>query len=257
MNIQAPNPLVEPSPRTAACVNSARRPWGARGAMVGLIAGLAFALFQPAAKAANVLPVDTGNLETTTFLLTGPMVGGETAKLQTEIEKVAAGRRITVIMDSPGGLVDEGIRLGRLFYNERIGTAVVATGGGCHSSCAIAFLGGRDKMTGAPLRIMMSGSKLGFHQTRQFLDNNRTYSPKEMAQAYEHSQNVTGLIDAYIREVGASHEFLTMMLKAPSSSIALVGELDALRLGIHVMEQATERLLMPNTVPAKVAAYDR
>jgi hypothetical protein len=51
---------------------------------------------------------------------------------------------IAVYLNSPGGTLYEGMRLGRMFKDERIKT-VVEGGEMCASACAIAFLGGRDR----------------------------------------------------------------------------------------------------------------
>ena len=104
------------------------------------------------------------------------LVGGELLKLQAEVAKLPPDRRVAVILDSPGGLVAEGLKLGQFFHEAKIATFVFAGGIGCHSACSLAFLGGRDAATGKRLRVMMSGAQLGFHQFGAKFDPAKTYN---------------------------------------------------------------------------------
>src|SRR5215468_11977381 len=114
--------------------------------------------------AATITRIEIGSPDTTAFLLGGQLAGGELLALQSEVAKFPPNRRVAVILDSPGGLLSEGLKLGQFFYDAKIATFVFAGGYGCHSACALAFLGGRAAATGKPLRVLMSGARLGFHQ---------------------------------------------------------------------------------------------
>jgi hypothetical protein len=129
-----------------------------------LVAAVAFAASASAAPAANVTRVDTGLSGTTTLLYSGPVRQGDLVRLQNEVAKVAPGQRIALMLESPGGLVSEGLAIGRYIHANKITTIAIA-GPGCASACTQIFLAGRDFATGKPARIMISGAQVGFHQT--------------------------------------------------------------------------------------------
>ena len=224
---------------------TAIRGWGRRLAELAAAAVLALAVLASPADAGIVTRLESGVPGTALLMMAGDFVGGETARLKAEVSRLVPGQKVVLILESGGGLVDAGLELGRYIHANRLATVVVAGGKGCHSACALAFQAGRDHRTGEPLRLMVSGAKLGFHQISAKFDPQRSYSGADMAVAFEKSQQGIAAIEAYFREIGANLEFLTLLLKAPSASIALVNEFDALRLGIHVMDQSTQRLLAP------------
>src|SRR6516162_6351545 len=176
------------------------------------------------ARAASVTRVEIGSPDTTAFLLSGRLVGGELLALQAEVAKLPSNRRVAVILDSPGGLVSEGLKLGQFFYDAKITTFVFAGGYGCHSACALAFLGGREAATGKPLRVMMSGARLGFHQFGAKFDNTKTYTKKDMATVVQDTQRVMDAIIGYLRAINEDLDFLPLMLRAPHEAITLVND---------------------------------
>jgi hypothetical protein len=186
-------------------------------------------------QAATLKRVDFGAPSTATFLLSGLLVGGELSKLQAEVGKLPPSQRIVVILDSPGGLLVEGLRLGKFFHDARIATLVAAGGIGCHSACSLAFLGGRDAVTGKRQRAMMSGAKLGFHQFSARFDPGRTYTQKDMSVAVEEAHRVMDAIIGYLRSIDEDLSFLTLMLKAPHESMTLLDEEGAIKRGIEVL----------------------
>src|SRR5262249_56185114 len=99
----------------------------------------------------------------------GMVRGGETLAPEGAVGRLPPNRSVAVILNSPGGNLDEGMTLGRFFHRARISTFVLGYGGGCYSACAIAFLGGRDH-DGRPSRVKMTGGSLGFHQFRRVRD---------------------------------------------------------------------------------------
>ena len=127
---------------------SGYRRWRAHASALAVAGALAGVLGAGPAAAATLTQVEYGNPNTTTFLLSGPLTGGEQGKLQAEVAKLPPTRRIAIILNSPGGLLAEGLRLGRFFHDAKIATYVFAGGIGCHSACSLAFLGGRDSATG-------------------------------------------------------------------------------------------------------------
>ena len=108
------------------------------------------------------------------------------------------------------------------------------------------LLAGRDVITEQPSRIMVKGARLGFHQTRLSNLPNQNYSVQDIAAATQISQDSIKKLDAYFREIKADQEFLTLTLSSPNSSVTLLNELDALRLGIYVMDPQGNKLRTPD-----------
>ena len=221
----------------------------------GVLAGaLAGPLAATPATAANLSTIDNGGPNTTTFLLSGPFVGGEQAKLQAELAKLPPTRRVAIVLDSPGGLLAEGLRLGRFFHDAKIATFVFAGGTGCHSACSLALRGGRDTATGLRHRVMMSGAKLGFHQFSARFDQARTYSQKDMSVAVEDAHRVMDSIIGYLRAIDEDLSFLTLMLKAPHESLTLLTEEAAVQRGIHVVRGTAQSLIDPDIARSRLAS---
>ncbi len=197
------------------------------------------------ANAASVYKVDTGDATTTTLAFRGEIRDGDLARLQASTAKVPSSQRIVLLLDSPGGSVDEGIAIGRYVYATKI-TTVAIQGPGCHSACTYVFLAGRDINTDQPSRIMMKSARLGFHQTRLSNLPNQNYSAQDIDTATRISQDSIKKLDGYFKEIKADAEFLTLTLSAPNSTVTLLNELDALRLGIYVMDPQTDKLLLPD-----------
>ena len=106
--------------------------------------------------------MDIGLPNTVALMVRGQFTGNEILRVKSTIAEIEPGKRIVAVLDSPGGDVIQGEALGRFFYDAKIPTLVLA-GSVCASACTYAFLGGRNPVTGNPLRILASGAKLGFH----------------------------------------------------------------------------------------------
>ncbi len=206
------------------------------------------------ASAGTVTEVKSGRPGLTVFLLNGQIVGGETLQLEALLSKMPSNQSAAIILNSPGGSLAEGLKLGRLFYRARIATSVLGHGGGCHSACAIAFLGGRDHER-KPSRIKMTGSNLGFHQF------NRARTPAELAKKYSkvdmqnemlRTHAVTLSIVEYLSDIGEDMSFLHLMLQAPNAQINLISNEDALTYGIHVLDENSEQVIDSTNVRARV-----
>ena len=215
------------------------------GAGIAAAAVLVLAQLSSAAGAASVYKVDTGDPKTTTLAFRGDIRDGDLARLQAQTAKIPSSQRIVLLLESPGGSVDEGIALGRYIYATKI-TTVAIQGPGCHSACTYIFLAGRDLFSDQPSRIMMKGARLGFHQTRLSNLPNQTYSAQDIDAATRISQDSIKKLDGYFKEIKGDPEFLTLTLSAPNSTVTLLNELDALRLGIFVMEPQSGKLLTPD-----------
>lgn len=223
------------------------RPAARKGLVIaGLVAtaSLVAAVQTTPAKAAMVYRVHTGDKDVSTLVLRGQIVAGDLGRLQRVTAKVPPSQRIVLMLESPGGSIDEGIAIGRYVYAAKI-TTVAIQGPGCHSSCAFVFLAGRDPNE-QPLRIMMKGARVGFHQGAiGTLPAGQVYSASDIETATGIGQDIVKRINAYFHEIKADPEFLTLVLSAPHRGITLLNEFDALRLGIYVMDTATQKLTTP------------
>jgi hypothetical protein len=103
----------------------------------------------------------------------------------------------TVRLDSPGGLLLEGTKIGSVIRDAALGT-LISRGEECASACALAFLGGTSRYatdTGIG-RQMEFGAALGFHGFRPATDSFRMESETLSA-----SRVVTALILEYAAEM--------------------------------------------------------
>jgi hypothetical protein len=204
---------------------------------VGIAAALA-----SAASAATVTRIENGRPGTATFLFEGSIVAGDVQRMTKALEKLPIGTSVSVILESPGGLVSEGLQLGTVFHRAKITTVVKGDGAICYSACALAFLGGRDLRTGLPARIKMSGGKLGFHQFRRTYDPLKVYTKADYEAEVARAQVTTGLIVTYLKQIGEDLSKLQLMLRAPSESMNVISNEESLKRGFHVLDEATGRL---------------
>ena len=102
-----------------------------RATALATASAIALPCLAASVQAASVARIEIGSPNTTAFLLGGQLVGGELLALQAEVAKLPPDRRVAVVLDSPGGLVTEGLKLGRFFHDAKIATFVFAGGFGC------------------------------------------------------------------------------------------------------------------------------
>ena len=121
--------------------------------------------------------------------------------LQAYIAKLPEKRTVTVYLNSPGGSIEEGIALGRLFHRAKIRTAVIGKGVVCNSACTTAFLGGRDPETAEPWRAKGSTAMLGF-QSFKIDWTDKSYTAPDMSMAIARTQRMTLVMADYMAEVG-------------------------------------------------------
>ena len=197
------------------------------------------------ARSATVTTVDTGNSNVATLAFSGRIIRGDLGRLQEQAARLPEGLRIVLLLDSPGGSINEGIALGRFIHAARM-TTVAIQGPGCHSACTFLFLAGRDYQTDRPSRIMMQGARIGFHQGRFQHILEKDYTAEDVSSAAGQAQGWIAQINAYFNEIKADHEFLTLVLSSPTRRLTYLNVIDALRLGIYVMDPMSKKLLTPD-----------
>src|SRR5258706_5122481 len=145
-----------------------------RGILGAAIAGLAFAALAQPASALEISKHAKDSAETNAVQLKGRIEDGDTYELQVYIAGLAKKPNVVVYLNSAGGNLREGMRLGRFFFQNKIET-VVESKTQCASACALAFLGGRDD-TGKPRRTKASTAGVGFHSFTPEFDQEKNYS---------------------------------------------------------------------------------
>lgn len=142
------------------------------------------------------------------------------------------GREVTVVMNSLGGSLIGGLRLGEMIRREGFDTYIAIlevnenkaeadlTNGICASSCAFAFLGGN-------FRNVYGGGKYGLHQISSNSEQKVT-----VKQAMSSTQDIIALISKYVESRGVSQEVISLSLKTKANSINWLSYDDLTRLRI-------------------------
>lgn len=207
-----------------------------------------------ATMAADVTQVPSGRNDLSIVLIEGGIRGGETLQLTQIISRLPADRQVAVILNSPGGNLEEGLKLGRLFHQTRIATFVMGYGGNCHSACSLAFLGGRGK-NGKPSRTQMVASELGFHQFRRDLGPdaaNLKFKKADMEREVTRARTVIVDIITYLVDIGEDMGKLHLMLQAPTTELKKVAVEEAPTLGINVMDERSQQVIEASAIRARV-----
>jgi ATP-dependent protease ClpP protease subunit len=114
-------------------------------------------------------------------------ISAETANVVERL--LRGGQRISeVYLDSPGGSLHAGMRIGMAMYAAKVGT-VVNRGAECQSACALAFLAGKNRY------IVGDEGNFGFHRQYYIIDGKVRYGPW--------SKDVAA-IDAYLKQIAVT-----------------------------------------------------
>ena len=135
----------------------------------------------------------------------GKIRSGDVYKLSRSYRKLPHNKQTIVVFNSGGGEMSAGIQMGNFLKQNHIGSAVVRNGM-CASSCALAFLGGRD-LYGKKLMILPNSSKLGYHS---FYYRNQKYVTSDKIQ-----KDLSYLMK-YFNYVNAPSGLITKMLDTSS-----------------------------------------
>lgn len=231
------------------------REWPRNALFAIAFATVGFFFASTCAESATVRGIASGRPGLSVILIEGRLDGGETLSLEALVSKLPLSTTIAIVLNSPGGALFEGMKLGRFFHQARIPTFVLGYGGVCASACAIAFLGGRDR-DGRPSRTKMFNSNLGFHQFRRDhgTDPNKKFSKANIEQEVLYTRATALEIIKYLSDIGEEMSFLHLMLKAPEADITLLSNEDAVTYGIHVMDERNEQIIDSGGIKARVEA---
>jgi hypothetical protein len=219
-----------------------------RGALAAAAAACATMLgATPLHADVAIFRMEIGLPNTVALMVRGQFTGNEILRLKSAIAEIEPGKRIVAVLDSPGGNVVQGEALGRFFYDARIPTLVLA-GSLCASSCTYAFFGGRNPVTGTPLRILASGAKLGFHNFAASGLPERAYTKAELEELSRASQQIVYRNLQHLMHVKAPLEVLKLNTGTSNESIHYITEGDALDYGIAVLDRQTGKLVLPENI---------
>jgi hypothetical protein len=165
-----------------------------------------------------------------TFSVTAASHGGRWRVLVTGMIPADAGSRLRaavaqygidkhaadVVLNSSGGSLPGGLSLGRAIRDLRFDTVLetLSDTTTCYSACAYAFLGGVSRRVGA--------GQIGFHE---FAPVPGAETDSRTSAAAQTSQQLMAMIDAYLTEMGVSHDLLSLGAKVgPSQTRGLSHE---------------------------------
>lgn len=188
--------------------------------------------------------VRMGLPNTTVVTLSGSLEEDEILKFKSFISNLPSSERVVVLLNSPGGSVFQGQSLGRYFYDARI-TTVVLSGAKCQSACTDVFLGGRDLVSGRPLRILATGGILGFHNFRSVDVPEKSYTKSDLEDVSRAAQVNTYEQLEYLESVDVPLDAVLLQLGTKAEDMHNLREADALDLGIAILNHKTGKLTSP------------
>ena len=218
-----------------------------RGLLAAAIGGALLGAVAQPAQALELSQHKSDSAEVNAILVKGRIDDGDTFDLQVYIANLPKKPTIVVYLDSPGGNLREGMRLGRFFHQAKIET-VVEGKTRCTSACALAFLGGRDNVTGKLKRTKSSTGAVGFHSFSREFDKDRTYSAQDLAYVLQRTQTEIFGVAEYLRAIGSDPDVLRVMLRAPANDMNFISNDDAIALGILVWDEKRNKLIEPELV---------
>jgi hypothetical protein len=165
----------------------------------------------PPGEGARFLDLDNYNVQ-----LSGNIENGDASRLEVKLRPlVADGRVFSFYLNSPGGSLIEGMKIGRVIRKYGLVTYVgqnrkedeKSLPGHCLSACALSFLGGS-------YRFVENGSIYGVHR----FYNNRSPSSQDMDMA----QIISAAVSSYIREMGVEAELFDQMTFAGKDDMNII-----------------------------------
>lgn len=165
-----------------------------------------------------------------TLSLTGTIDPGSATRFADEI--AARGEYVsTVLLDSPGGSVDDALAIGRLILEKGISTSV-ADGRLCASSCPLIFASGSERIAG-------KGAAIGVHQIYAAALTSTPVDALSLAGvAMADAQAVTAEITRHLTEAGVDPALWLHALETPPDRLYYFSpeEMERLKLVTKWME---------------------
>jgi hypothetical protein len=169
----------------------------------------------------RVVPLSPSGVfsDTTLVYLDGPIDAGAPDRLAKALDRAAG--KIAIWLNSPGGNLFAGMRLGRVIRKHGASTHIIDYGtllpGECYSACSLAFLGG-------VFRFNDNGARYGVH--RASLQGGPTPGDRDLA------PDLSAAIKGYIREMGIDARLFDLWAKAGPDEMYLLSQRQASELGV-------------------------
>lgn len=224
-----------------------------KGIFGAALAALVFGAFAQPASAIEITKHAKDSASVNAIQLKGRIDEGDTFDLQAYIASLPKKPHVVVYLNSPGGNLAEGMRLGRFFYEHKIET-VIESKTACASACALAFLGGRDDSTGKPLRTKASNSGLGFHSFTRDFDKDKNYTADDLKIVVQRTQSTVYVVADYLKAIGTDMDVIRLMLKAQANEMNFLSNDDALALNIRVFDEKRNQIVDPEQVMDRLNA---
>lgn len=185
--------------------------------------------------------------------MSGPIESGDAEKfMQFWTENAYDAFTFKVALDSPGGNLADGIKIGTFLREKSADTFIekypprtpaqsdweyldVASplgGAGCYSACALAFMGGVN-------REIPEGAEIGFHQ---FYGGDGGATASDVT---TNTQTISAMISTYLREMGAAPELFELMSVTPPEQLFIPQQDEMTRLGVLPSTAFENFQLMP------------
>ena len=160
--------------------------------------------------------------------LTGALEPGDSDKVRdvlTALRSRSEGNRgelATIELDSAGGALEEGLRIGRLFRQFGL-TTIIRSNARCLSACAFAFLGGATLEAGriVPSRRLEIGGRLGFHAFYAGREESGDATASR-ARGIAEGRAASAMIIAYAAEMGADSGLIARALIRPPEDMTYI-----------------------------------
>jgi len=176
------------------------------------------------------LPHTSGNIRSFAhrLKLTGLLESGDSDRLRDVLKALErpgrdGGELATIELDSRGGALEEGLRVGRLFRQFGV-TTIVGRNARCLSACALAFLGGATVAAAkiVPSRRLEIGGQLGFHAFHAGREEQSPDTTTSRAKGVAEGRAASAIIIAYAVEMGADPGLLARALVNPPEDVTYI-----------------------------------
>jgi hypothetical protein len=203
------------------------------------------------AAALDISKHPSDNAQVNAVLLKGSIVDGDAYEVRRYLAKLPKKARAVVYLDSPGGNLREGLKLGKHFYEAKIET-VVEGKALCTSACALAFLGGRDA-NGNAARTKFTTGRVGYHAFSRDFNENISYTAKDLKTVLHRTQFEVFNIAEYLRSIETNMDVLRVMLSAPPQGMNFISDDTAIEIGIRVWDAKLNKPVDPAPVLERLA----
>jgi hypothetical protein len=149
------------------------------------------------------------------IVISGEIVKGDYDKFMNALNKINNDKKVVVVLDGPGGSLDEAIGIGLEINKRRYST--LAYSGICASACAYIWLAGERAIID-----IGKNAKIGFHAP-YYIDKFGNKKSNNTASA---------ILGGYLRDIGASYSIIGYATSVDGDSIQWLTESKSKELGL-------------------------